>query len=531
MAAGRLTVEDGGIPRTDPFSHTLQNRPWTNFEWLFQAGVYEAWRNVAFKGLIVLKALGLLLQILLLGRLCAGHGVPFLGRILGLGVWIYFLRYRDYLRPELVTLLGLVLSLLLVERIRRTRKTYWAATALLFAAWANSHGGFVLGLALLGFYGLGSLLQPGAADRRPAFLAFLKHGGIAVAGCLVNPYGWKILTFPFEHMAMLAPHRGQPWEVGEWKAPTWSEYELFWCWLALVALIFLASQVRRKRPDMVDALVLLAFGAAAVRYVRNIHPFVLVTVPIVLKHAVLLGAGLPARGKVSPPGIGLRRASHAAYAAALIFLAAHAVRAYQNTFRPKIVTRDYPVGACRFIGQVRMPGQVYNPYSWGGYFSWTLYPDHQNFMDSRYLFQDILKEDFEARSSSSAWTSFLNKYGVTYALTGYPKGFTAVKRPPAMTDPRPVLRSELMTLFPPQDWALVYWDQTALVFARRVPLNRSVIEQHEYAHFRPDDYLFMELSIRRGLLPRQAVLADLQRNRSQAGNHPAVRFFLDYFQP
>ena len=44
-----------------------------------------------------------------------------------------------------------------------------------------------------------------------------------------------------------------------------------------------------------------------------------------------------------------------------------------------------PVRAVDFIAEKSLPEPLFNPYEWGGYLIWRLYPDYQVFIDSRTL--------------------------------------------------------------------------------------------------------------------------------------------------
>jgi hypothetical protein len=46
--------------------------------------------------------------------------------------------------------------------------------------------------------------------------------------------------------------------------------------------------------------------------------------------------------------------------------------------------------------------------------------------------------------------------------------------------------------FPKAEWALVYWDDVAMVFVRREGAPATLLEHHEYRVIRPDDLAHLE---------------------------------------
>lgn len=186
LSLGRTMVNDHLIPTVDLWSHTQAGKPFVNFEWLFEVVLYAGWSLVKIPGLVLMKGLFLTAQSALLLSLLRRKGASVLIAVALAAVWVYFLRYRDYFRPEMITQTGMILTLLWIDRLEKQESGGYGWTSLLFALWANFHGGYLLGLALLGIRALTSWPKP---------IFFLKHTAVALAACLLNPYGWKMQSF------------------------------------------------------------------------------------------------------------------------------------------------------------------------------------------------------------------------------------------------------------------------------------------------------------------------------------------------
>jgi hypothetical protein len=64
---------------------------------------------------------------------------------------------------------------------------------------------------------------------------------------------------------------------------------------------------------------------------------------------------------------------------------------------------------------------MFNPYNWGGYLTWILYPDYRVFVDGRTdLYGDVfLRQYLNVQLGRPGFEDVLAKYGVNFVLT-YP---------------------------------------------------------------------------------------------------------------
>lgn len=522
LSAGRAIVSERRVPRTDELASARLGAAWTDFEWLAQAAAYGVERRAGLGGLILLKASLLAGAVLLAFRLARRQGVPWPAAAAGAGFWLWSLCYRDYLRPEVLTYILLPAMMTAAAAPPPWDRRRLVLLGALFALWANLHGGFVMGLAWLSAESVGRQAEHSLLDGRPGLCPRARVLAAAAAagalGALLNPYGAEVYRVPMEHVRLMAAQRGTPWEVTEWRPAAFAGNEAFWGWTALVLAVAAVAQARRRRPDFPGLLVLAAFLVPAVRYTRNAQLFILASLPILARHLAWSFDGFAAAPAAT-------RAWRAAALAALCLGTWNA----SSRFAPREVPGDYPVRAADFLAREGLAGNLYNSYTWGGYLGWRLLPAKKSFMDSRYLFTELLGEEFRARAAPPDWEDFVNRYGLTHAVVPYPGGFKAVPRrrlAPAVLARPP--RSPLMSLFPPEGWALLFWDGTALVFARRGSGNDEAISRLEY-RFRPDDYLYADFLLRTGVLDPAVLRAELERNAATAGRHPAVRFFGDFF--
>ena len=74
LKTGEWIVSHGAIPRVDPFSATVNGKPWLDWEWLFQVGIYVLYAWAGFKALVVGKAVIVFLTGVVLFLACRQNG-------------------------------------------------------------------------------------------------------------------------------------------------------------------------------------------------------------------------------------------------------------------------------------------------------------------------------------------------------------------------------------------------------------------------------------------------------------------------
>jgi len=380
------------IALADEFSFTATGSYWPNHEWLSEIVLFAAYRAAGLPGVTVVAAVCVTTAMALSWRLTPG---PSISKLLIMAAAIPSLVYVWTVRPHVFTLVLLMASLFLVLRSR-----YWVLP-FVFAIWANLHGGVALGLVALGAATLGELW---AGDRRRASrLAMVT--AVCFAATLLTPLGldlWK--TIPESIQKSMANG------IQEWRPPIllgWRDLS-FW-FFAVVMVIAVALRWRgiTTREHAIPVIVALALLPLALRYSRNITPFMLVAVPAV---GCLTLAGAPNRQPRRRERYAINRAL---LAACMVACAGGVVSAWTN-HPPRMHWQ--PVSQ-HIVDSVRAcPGRVYNRFDDGGYLIWFA-PETPVFVDNR---QDpyplpFLQEHLRDEQSGN-YTSVFARYSLTCAF-------------------------------------------------------------------------------------------------------------------
>jgi hypothetical protein len=162
---GRDALAGGRLPITDPYSFT-QDVPWINHEWLSEVVQAIAYRGAGVLGIVVLKVVVLGAAFVLLTRHTVAISDEHRWWLLAAGI-VGVAPGALTMRPQLWTFLFVPL---LWHALNRRR--WLAAIPVIFAVWANLHGGWIVGAGVGGLWLVGRAIDQWAAVSKPVVSGF-----------------------------------------------------------------------------------------------------------------------------------------------------------------------------------------------------------------------------------------------------------------------------------------------------------------------------------------------------------------------
>nr|MDQ3282944.1 hypothetical protein [Acidobacteriota bacterium] len=148
-----------------------------------------------------------------------------------------------------------------------------------------------------------------------------------------------------------------------------------------------------------------------------------------------------------------------------------------------VAPERFPIRAVARLDASGLRGNIYNPDQFGGFLIWSFYPERRALTDGRNeLYRTFIPEYARARADERAWRALLQKYDVRIAVDEYREPLTAVDG--ATGKQRSVPAS--LAYWPRSRWALIAYDDAAMVFARRDAFAREQIEKWEVRGVVPD---------------------------------------------
>lgn len=377
LTFGRDILTTGEIIQTDQYSFT-SDRAWVNHEWLTEATLAEVYRLAGSTGLVVLKLLVIAALIALVWRhvrrLQPSASVA--AALLALAFVGTFWRTHT-IRPQLFSVLFFAILLVAMVRADAGQRRGLLIVPPLMALWVNLHGGWIVGLGILGLWTAIRL-----ADRRVALgsrLILAVIGLAAVAATLANPYGIHMWTFLGETVRL-----GRD-DIEEWGSILTYPLALGLPWIVMFAAAGLASWSSRPRRYAYLAIVgLLAF--ASFRVSRLDAFFSLAVIILLTPELVSLLTRVTRGPRAEPvstptPTTGMLAITVVTVVAMLV-PAARVIGPYATCLTiagPWVPERE----AGQFIIVNRLTGRMLTWFDWGEYAIWHFGSGLQVSMDGR----------------------------------------------------------------------------------------------------------------------------------------------------
>lgn len=340
LSAGDWIVSHGSVPHADPFSWTFAGKPWVAHEWLSEVVMSRAYALGGWPGLMLLTAAAFAAGIGLLARAAAKH-------VGGLALWIPVLLAASLFGPHLLArphILVLPVMVLWVSGLARAGSPPPWRCLPLMALWANMHGSFIAGLALILPFAVEAVLQ--SEQKTKTASAWGGFIAAAVTAALLTPFGIDGLVFPIK-LATMRNLDG----IGEWGPVAFTKPQP----LFIAAAVF-AFAIWRFRPrlSLIRWATLAGLFAASLHQQR--HEMVL-AVFAVLVLAPALGQALDRSSDASAPW------PWPWPVAAILVLSA--LRLAIPMSSP--VTASDPSTALAHIPPAQARARVFNAYDMGGY--------------------------------------------------------------------------------------------------------------------------------------------------------------------
>ena len=269
IRTGELILATHSLPRTDPFSSTMEGQPWFAWEWLYDILLGILHRACGLNGVVWLCALLVAAIFALLLSQLLQRGTGLLLAIVLMLLAEAASAIHLYARPHIVSWLFSLLWFVALERWERWDGReqgslpqwipwFFPASMLL---WVNLHGGWLFGIALLGIYAVAAFVENVRAQNNDPFAAIrIAHRARAMAvawmvsavATLVNPFGWRLHAHIYRYLS----DRYLMDRIDEFRSPDfhgWAEC----CFALILMLVLIAFAGHRKKLGLSHLLVVL----------------------------------------------------------------------------------------------------------------------------------------------------------------------------------------------------------------------------------------------------------------------------------
>lgn len=499
VKTGEIIVKNLSIPRTDPFTFTMEGEPWADTEWLSQVVFYAVHALAGFNGLIIFKAFIIAMAYLVLYFWRSDTPLLTFPLILLIAAAS---RLNFYERPKIFTFLFLAVFLVIIERYREGKGRSLLALPALMVPWANLHPGCVFGLILYGTIVLGEVVKRIGSGRwlpEEDILSRRKLRNLTVFFILTglasfaNPNTYRIYSFLYSHVGNEAIGKAF---VSEYLPLSFSDsstsFPLF-LMIGLAGLTLAGIAVARKKSDLTPLLLLPVFGVPALYMRRFVAEFFIAGSPAFLWALRSVFLPLTFTRALAP----LRSVVLIALAFTPLPLYLH-IKAtdYYHFLGLGIHHQFYPDKAMEFMDSAGITGNIFNSQNYGGPLIFRYYPRRKVFMDTRHISYEILLPRLsQAMQNASRFDMLLSLYKIDAALVESERRGRFIEK----------------GLFPRNTWALVYWDDLSEVFVRRTDRYAAVISANEYTVTNSETIIGSSGALARDPAAGAAAMRELER--------------------
>ncbi len=528
LAVGRVILRSG-FPTTEPFLFPHRGEPFgAPPYWLGSVAIYAWHRAFGEAGLSVLPAVvGALVALILLldaaprrGR----HGWATLAAAaapLALALETY--RYRAVARTEIFSAALLAFTMWAFRRHEDGRPRALLALPLVAVLWTNLHPATAVGLVPLALFVLAGAaerlvrrafrLEAGAAPSwRSLGTAAAILVAMAAASAATPAGGNPVATAARFALAALRIDVGSSRAddpalanvvrfVGEMQGGGTALFRTPVGVLLVLAAFSFALRPRTIRPR--ELLTVAAFAVLPFHAVRFAVFFAIVAAPITARNLGAAVTALPARVRDFPA----RAPAAAALAAAALATLPLGMLAPHIRFGAGLTHGAFPVRGTEYLRALGFEGPLFNTFHLGGYLEWAgLSP----FQDGRGA---TSPEDTAAAVAgpTQRWlfAGLDARYRFDALLVTYPAGDPESGAPFGVFDPDPAV------------WALVAFDDAALLYLRRDGRYAAAAARDAFRHLTPAEPALV-------LPPAdpEATLGELRRSVLEAPDCFRCRYWL-----
>jgi hypothetical protein len=454
---GQAMIAQRHLVLRDPYSYSAFGDRWDNHEWLTEVVMAAAYNALGVVGLKIWKFICVAATMLLVMAGLAETGASPTIRLNILTVGAIATMPQMEFRPQLFTFVMVAALLAILARHTYRRKAPLWLVIPMMALWANLHGGFIMGVAMIAIYSGATIIEDLASGA--GFRRGMRLGAIAFAASiatLITPYGietWRpVLHALHNPLTRIAVTDWQPLAFAltrQWRAnPAGIVYIL--CGVGMLTA-FVATFALVPRGDDLPLVVIAAvMSVAAMAAVRNLPIAVIAcALPVARRLSLLMARrrdlAAAAGAKIDPPP------ERSATSPWLALAVAAMLAIHSGIFSPRLRTdKPYPVGAVAFMRQHDLRGNILGDFNWGEYLIWHTAPQSKVFIDGRY---DTV---YPYTTIAQYIDFYFDRSDAQAVLTAYPHDLVLI--PPSSAG------FELMQR--QSGWKLIYHDPDSALFAR-----------------------------------------------------------------
>ena len=421
IAIGNFILASRTIPATDVFSHTMTGEALTPHEWLSQV-LFSLAHNIAgLNGIVFFEAIIIAITFILVYKDTQKLSESYLTAA-GLTFWAAAASSLHWIaRPHILTFFFLALWTPLIRNANNNPRKAYLAAPLLMVFWANSHGAFIAGFAVLACFILGWIFEFLFCDEKPSaknLQNLLVVGLLSFTATLLNPVGLNLWATSLGYIQnnYLVSH------TQEYLSPDFHTPGFLPFLVLLAFMVFILSRSRRTLPPAFGFL-LAGWTTLALYSARNIPLFAIISVPIMGLYLNISHAPVPFITRTEKRVNSVEKQLHGFLWPGVVVLLIGLLLVRGNILEPlrrgnQFDPAVFPVEAVNWLKENPQSGNMFNYFTWGGYLLYRLWPNQLVFIDGQTDFygEELTRDYAQVISADSGWEKIIEKYKVKWII-------------------------------------------------------------------------------------------------------------------
>ena len=488
LRIGKYILENLSIPKLDPFSYTASSNLYIDSHWLYQIILYAFYNFMggAF-GLFLFQTTIVLFTFYLLFKI--SNKSNFYISVVCILITLFISNIRFNYRPEILSYLFSLLFIFNIQNYSETKENkYLYILPVLQVLWVNIHGLFVFGPIIVFSYFIGEFIQD---KRLPKNI--LLCGIICSLACIINPYGYKLVVYPFILFGEMGSTATSYMKSVSELTPTLLTDRGTYDLTLHIILIIISSMsfILARKINFSRLIIYFAFLYLSFMAIRNIVIFSFIASFVTIMNVRDI--------KDIKDIISQKILNYVAYILMILLFVFNVVIIYSvitgKYYRYARVGFEkyeqigigsldimFPKKAIEYIKNNNLSGNVFNDAHIGGYFMWHCYPERKVFFDGR---MEVYGEELMAEYKSVIdnpevfWQNIENKYKIDYVLL-HPLSIHS--------------QNLIKYLFLNKMWKLAYFDESGIIYTKKSNKIKPYLKEANFNNYSRNEKILSYLS-------------------------------------
>ncbi len=440
LKLGEIIWQTKQVPLTNLFSYTYPDFPFINSHWLFEVWAYLTSQIFGLQSLLILKLVIILTSVwLVLSTIPKKSWL-----LLPVGfVFLYTLRERPELRPEIFSFLFTALTLFILDKFEKTKTKLIYLLPIVQLLWINTHIYFIVGLVLQTIFLINFIYtylrsHSSSGKLKLSIVILLLSIGVS----FINPSNIKgvlnPLTFNQKYGYTIVENHTMFWleSIG------FQNPNFIWVKLSLgIAAFSIFVSFLRKKFNIKNILLTLFGSALPLMNVRSFPYLALISLPAVIENF----------------GISKSRGWQNLFiiiSAPILLFVSFLNLSNRTNFEFKENAKE----ALDFVLENNLPQPIFNNFDIGSYITYRGWPKYKIFVDGRpgeypkEFFQNVY---IPMQYDTNKFKEIDQKYGFKTIIF-------------SITDQTPWGRTFLQNITNNLEWKTVYLDNFMIVLSKQI---------------------------------------------------------------